>query len=58
VRNLPDGDVEVQAVGSPDMLDALELALHEGPPAARVEGVERMAADPRTPADRFLMEPS
>lgn len=39
VRNLPDGAVEVRAAGAASALDALERALHEGPPSARVEGV-------------------
>ncbi|NKZ39735.1 MULTISPECIES: acylphosphatase [Oleiagrimonas] len=45
--NLADGRVEVIAEGAPDAIDALERWLHEGPPAARVEQVERstFAAD-------------
>jgi acylphosphatase len=53
VRNLPDGSVEVQAGGSPEVLDRLEAALHEGPPAARVERVERIPADPRARTTGF-----
>jgi acylphosphatase len=56
VRNLPGGDVEVQARGSPEMLDALERALLAGPPAARVQNVERMAGDARVPMEGFLVE--
>lgn len=41
-RNLPDGRVEVHAYGSPEALDALERWLWQGPPAAEVEGVERL----------------
>jgi len=44
-RNLPDGSVEVVASGSAEALDALERWLHVGPPAARVTGVRREAAD-------------
>lgn len=44
-RNLADGRVEVLAAGSPDAIDALERWLHHGPPHARVDGVEREAAD-------------
>ena len=42
-RNLPDGCVEVIAHGAPEALDALERWLWRGPPAAKVEGVERTA---------------
>ena len=45
--NLPDGRVEVLATGTADALDLLEAWLQEGPPAARVERVERQeVADP------------
>lgn len=40
-RNLPDGRVEVLASGSPEALAALADWLEVGPPAARVERVER-----------------
>lgn len=40
-RNLPDGRVEVVASGSEDALTELEEWLWQGPPAARVEAVER-----------------
>ena len=40
-RNLADGRVEVIATGSPEALAELEAWLHEGPPAARVDTVER-----------------
>ena len=40
-RNLPDGTVEVVAVGSPPGLDQLEEALKRGPEFARVAGVEK-----------------
>ncbi|MFK2878852.1 acylphosphatase [Rhodanobacter hydrolyticus] len=41
--NLPDGGVQVLAVGSAAALDALERWLWQGPPAAQVDAVERMA---------------
>jgi len=56
VRNLTDGNVEVHARGPVLALEALERALLKGPPASRVVGVERIEADPRTPADEFLLE--
>ena len=39
--NLADGRVEVIAAGPVQALDALEQWLRQGPPAARVDGVER-----------------
>ncbi|HET7925322.1 MAG TPA: acylphosphatase [Rhodanobacteraceae bacterium] len=42
-RNLEDGRVEVIASGADDALSALERWLRQGPPSARVEGVEREA---------------
>lgn len=46
VRNLPDGRVEVVAEGAPDAVDQLVAFCHEGPPLARVEGVELAAETP------------
>lgn len=40
-RNLADGSVEVVAAGDAQAIDALEAWLHEGPPSAKVERVER-----------------
>ncbi|MBX3727449.1 MAG: acylphosphatase [Xanthomonadales bacterium] len=40
-RNLPDGRVEVLAVGPAAALADLERWLHRGPPLARVETVVR-----------------
>jgi acylphosphatase len=39
--NLADGRVEVVASGAPDALAVLEAWLHDGPPSARVDKVER-----------------
>ena len=44
-KNLADGRVEVLATGDDDALDALENWLRHGPPHARVESVERQAAE-------------
>ena len=41
--NLADGRVEVVASGSEDALDQFAEWLRHGPPAARVDGVEREA---------------
>ena len=43
-RNLPDGRVEVLAVGDADAIDALARWLQHGPPQARVDVVAREAA--------------
>jgi acylphosphatase len=40
VRNLRDGRVEVVAAGTDSALAQLAEALADGPPAARVDGVE------------------
>ena len=40
-RNLPDGRVEVLAVGTDDAIQQLEQWLQHGPPSARVDHVER-----------------
>lgn len=40
-RNLADGSVEVLACGDANALDALALWLQRGPPAARVDAVQR-----------------
>lgn len=41
VRNLPSGEVEVVAHGSPVALGALDEDLRRGPSMARVKGVEK-----------------
>ncbi len=43
--NLPDGSVEVFAVGAPEALRVLEAWLHSGPPMARVTRVDAAHAD-------------
>jgi len=42
VQNLPDGSVEVVAQGSAAALASLESALRHGPPAARVQSVDKL----------------
>ena len=43
VRNLPDGSVEVEAVGGEEALQGLRRALARGPAGARVAAVEESA---------------
>ena len=47
--NLPDGNVEVLACGTPEAMHALEAWLTEGPPLARVSKVESVSADVALP---------
>ena len=42
VRNLPSGEVELVAEGSPAALDAFARTIGKGPPGARVEVVHRL----------------
>ena len=39
VKNLPNGNVELEAEGSPEQVAALVTWCHHGPPAARVDHV-------------------
>jgi acylphosphatase len=48
-RNLDDGSVEVLAVGTAPAVDALLAWLSEGPPLAKVTGVEVEELDPASP---------
>jgi len=54
-RNLPDGRVEVVAVGDPPALARLEELLRAGPAGARVTSVERedRRDDPQAPTRSF-----
>ncbi|MDT8435753.1 MAG: acylphosphatase [Gemmatimonadota bacterium] len=49
VRNRRDGSVEVLAAGPPDAMERLEEALRRGPPAARVDAVQRRTLDAADP---------
>ena len=46
VRNLPDGRVELVAVGDRAALDALAEFCHQGPPGARVTRVVTDVGEP------------
>jgi acylphosphatase len=48
-RNLPDGSVEVLACGDTAALDELECWLQHGPPAARVDALQREDANVQAP---------
>lgn len=47
-KNLPDGRVEVLAVGEPQVIDAFEKWLWQGPPAAQVREVLAETVDLNT----------
>ena len=42
VKNCPDGSVEAHLMGPESEVDRMEALFWEGPPASRVEGVERV----------------
>ena len=44
-RNLPDGRVEVLAIGEDEAVEELAQWLHYGPPQAQVDELERMEAE-------------
>lgn len=44
-RNLPDGRVEVLAIGEQEPVEELAQWLHYGPPQARVDELERLDAE-------------
>lgn len=48
VRNLPDGRVEVEAMGDPESLARLEQEVRRGPSGSSVDRIEKaeIAADP------------
>ncbi len=53
-RNLSDGSVDVYAAGSREAIEALAAWLQQGPPAARVDAVERVDADPAQAGEGFV----
>jgi acylphosphatase len=54
-RNLDDGRVEVLAVGDSDAIDTLAHWLAQGPPNARVDDVERSAAEDADASGSFVI---
>ena len=47
VKNLPDGNVQILATGTADQLDKLVIWCKQGPPHAKVEGVQVKAIEPQ-----------
>jgi acylphosphatase len=55
-RNLDDGRVEVYAMGAPEKLTNLSMALHHGPRLSRVRDVEEAEVEPDARyADDFVI---
>jgi acylphosphatase len=44
VRNLPDGAVEAHLEGAREAVEGMIEKMHQGPPAAKVERIERREA--------------
>jgi acylphosphatase len=53
VRNNPDGTVSALFVGGRAVVDEMVGTCHEGPLAARVDGIEQTAVDPPPEARGF-----
>lgn len=53
--NLPDGTVQVLAVGDAAAVEALAAWLRQGPPLARVDAVNRSPADPSEAGEDFMI---
>ncbi len=45
VRNLPDGTVEAHLEGDAEAVETMIATMQDGPPAARVERIERADAE-------------
>ena len=54
-RNLPDGRVEVLAVGDEAAIDELAAWLRQGPPLARVDELERFHAHEDEAGEGFVL---
>jgi acylphosphatase len=55
-RNLPDGRVEVMAEGESEAMLRFEMALRQGPPAARVVEVDVEELPPTRRGGTFLIK--
>lgn len=55
VRNRSDGDVETVAEGEEEQVEQLISWLHQGPPAARVSGVEISSEEPQRDLRSFAI---
>lgn len=53
--NLPDGTVQVLAVGDATAVESLASWLRQGSPLARVDAVNRSPADPSEAGEDFMI---
>ena len=58
VRNLSDGSVEAVVEGAPEAVESFITWCHQGPPQARVTGVERAEDEARGEFSTFTVERS
>ena len=56
VRNLADGRVEVEVAGDAASLEAFRARLRQGPPGARVTGLEEQEISPAPAWDGFIID--
>jgi acylphosphatase len=56
VRNLADGRVEVEVAGDAASLEAFRARLRQGPPGARVTGLEEQEISPVPAWDGFIID--
>ena len=56
VRNLPNGQVEVEAAGDPERLEAFRGRLRQGPPGARVAGMTEQELSPVPAWEGFVID--
>jgi acylphosphatase len=56
VRNLPDGRVEIEVAGESDRLEAFRARLRQGPPGARVTGLEEQEIILVPAGDGFVID--
>jgi acylphosphatase len=56
VKNLPNGSVEVYAIGNENSLEKFKRQLEEGPHSARVTGIEESEGTVREKYSRFAIE--
>jgi acylphosphatase len=56
VRNLADGRVEVEVAGDGSQLEAFRARLRQGPPGARVTGLEEQEISPVPEWDGFIID--
>lgn len=58
VRNLPTGEVEIQAEGGEDALRVFEAGVRNGPPGSEVGSLERKPAPAEAMPERFEVRPT